>query len=551
MTLDDFLGALLRFARCAVPAAAAGLAGLGLGYAQAPARGPFSVDVQGAQAADVAAAPASHRLRRHLGRVVPAPSSQFAYVVPIDDGTELGIANLDAVDAQVEVYSSAQPAPFGDVWRHVYVSPGLELATAVPVRITVPSGGFAWVTPQPGQFAAVGVNGAKPSLVHVIAEHALTVNGHVLTETIPATSLDEMILAGGDGFLPGPRKPTYYDFAPGVRQGFVIVAGPQPASVDIGFRAIGGGESYVLLHYDLGAWGSVRTSDIWSTYARGTPTTGTFDVLPRSGAVFAYNLLTDSVGGKQATFLAGQNRGETDFAFVAQRLPGVLLTEPHMIATPADGVPGEIFYPVYQPRDSTAPPILPNPTKWGWTQPLGHAWWDDVIAGSFGFYPGATPSETYGFITSHGVEFSQGDMYGDGTRAALLVWDHLVKLMPYGDVGQWMAAMRPGDACGGAAATPCSVIGITPATRLLLANAGTGALAVSLEFYDASGARIATAQRSLAKYQNTALDGLVPSGAVRLVSRNAVGDKGSYYIVSQTPTGDCDDYQAAKHVPGG
>jgi len=494
---------------------------------------------------------AQHRVRRHLGRVAPAP--QLAYVVPIADGTELGIANLDTTDAQIAVYSSAPPVLLNnDEWAQVLLSPGLVLDNAVPVRLTVPAGGFARVTPQAGLFAALKVSGARPGLVHVIAEHTQTVNGHVLTETIPASSLDDMIPAGGDGFLPGPIDITYLNIAPGVLQGFAIVAGPEPAAVDVALRYRGGGNPMVYFHYDLDAWGSVRAADFWratESYDPNHVANYTLDVLPTRGAVLAYDLLTDTVSGKQATLLAGQKNGETDFAFVAQRLPGVLITEPHMIATPADGTSGEIFWPLFQPRDSANPPIAPNPTQWIWTQPFGHASWDDVIAGSFGFFPGATPNETYGFITGHGAEYG-GGWYEDGPRAALLVWNHLRKLTPYGDVGQWMAALRPGDACGGAAATQCSVIGITPNTRLLLANAGTGGLAVSFEFYDAFRARLTTAQKSLAKNQNTALDGLVPSGAVRLVSKNATGDKGSYYLISQTPTGDCDDYQAAKRIPG-
>jgi hypothetical protein len=501
--------------------------------------------------AEQAGAVSQHRVRRHLGRAAPTP--QLAYIVPISDQTELGIANLDTADAQVAVYSSAQPKLLNDdTWAQVYVSPGLVLDNAVPVRITVPAGGFAWVTPQPGQFAALKVGGARPALVHVIAEHTQTVNGHVLTETIPTTSLDDMIPAGGDGFLPSPRNPTYINITPGVLQGFEIVAGSQPAAVDVGVRDPGGGNPQVLLHYDIDAWGSVRASDVWRAYKRGGPNGNvyTIDVLPRSGSVLAFNLLTDTVGGKQATFLAGQNRGETDFAFVAQRLPGVLLTEPHMIATPADGTSKEILWPLFQPRDSTSPPLAPNPTQWGWIGPFGHAFWDDVIAGSFGFFPGATPNETYGFITGHGVVYYEGNWYGDGPRAALLVWNHLRKLAPYGDVGQWMAVLRPGDECGGEAATPCSIIGVTPNTRFLVANAGPGALALGLDFYDAAGALRITEKENLAQDQNTALDGLVPSGAVRLVSRNASGNKGSYYLIAQTPTGDCDDYQAAKQVPG-
>jgi hypothetical protein len=189
MTLDDLLGGVARVVGRAALAATISLASLG--YAQTPVRGPFSVDAQGAQATDVAAAPAPRPPRKHL-RPVTGVTMRADYVVPLGDGMTLGVANLNPAAATVTVYAGTE-----------------AVDKTTPQSVLLNPGEFRWVTPGSGAVAYVGVTGADARLVHVLGQRLRMVNGHDLTETVPATSLDDLIPAGG--WMPGPENPTYFN----------------------------------------------------------------------------------------------------------------------------------------------------------------------------------------------------------------------------------------------------------------------------------------------------------------------------------------------------
>ena len=529
MTNDHSLGLLLRLARGSMFVAAVGLAGLG--YAQAPARGSFSVDAQSAQAA---AAPALHMPRRHLGRAVPVLTPQLAYVVPIDDGTELGIANLDKVTASIEVYGGTT-----------------AVDKTIPATSVLSPGAFEWVRPGPGAFAIIGVGGANPDLVQIIAQHMHTVDGNLNTETVAATAVRDMLHAGDVGWLPDAKTPARYDFSTGTRESVLFMAGPSGAAFDMRFESMDGQDGPVVA-FTAGPWSSVAIPQIWSAF-RATPPPGSGDTYMKfyvqSGVVAVASFLTETSNGKQSTLFATNDVSETEFAFPAIRQLPSNITEAHVInpVKRADTVPTN-FHPFYQPRDTTgAPADMDIRAVWHLIRTLNHNDISDVITGLI--YP-QTYNDTRGMAEGYGALWVQQDVmtWDEGDHAPLLVWLNQRIIKPEGDFGQWTPALHPSDACGGAENVPCSLVGIQPASRLLLSNRDAVSLSVVLEFYDASGARIGDVPETFRSRENKVLDGIVPPGAVRVVSRSS---KGSYYFLGETPTaGYCVDRQGGKRMPG-
>jgi len=493
-----------------------------------------------------------HRVRRHLGRAAPAP--QLAYIVPISDQTELGIANLDTVAASIAVYSGGTPTILdGNTWLNILTTPELNLEEAVPVNLTLPAGGFARMIPQTSLYAAISVGGANPDLVQVIAQHTHTVNGHILTETVPATRLGEMIPAGGTGYLPGPADPAHFGDPVGVLQGVIIISGHDATAFDLMMESLNGGLQLSPIHIDLDPRSSRYIPDIWKALnGQPSPDSGLYylKVQPTSGAVAVYDLLTDTASGKHTTLLAAQDNGEIDFLFPVQRrfeASSQRITEAHAIY-PAAGR-SSVFLPLLQQRDSNGQPMPSIKLRKQVVGALWHGAWSDVVSELF------LPQTSYGvdgFIAGHGAIWDSSinlSDFVDGPHVPLFVWGNQRIIKPYGDVGQWMPALYASDACGGSSESPCSTISITPLTRILLSNASADSLPINIEFYDSS-AKISTEQRTLRQNENVMISGIIPPGAVRLVTRAPAGNTGAYYLVTQTPTaGDCEDYQAGKPLP--
>jgi hypothetical protein len=487
-------------------------------------------------------APAQYRVRRHLARAAPAP--QLAYVVPIDDGTELGIANLDTADAQIAVYSSA------------------PTISAVPVRLTVPAGGFAWVTPQTGLFAALSVAGATPDLVQIIAQRTHTVNGHVLTETVPAVSIDELIPAGRTGWIPGPENPAWFGNAVGVTQGVLMLTSKDPAELDI-LIATSGGYQVDKSHYVVNPWSSILVPDIYRACRGGfgcSPAIGDGNwyvkIVPTVGTVMAFGLLTDTTSGQQSTLAAVQNTDELTFAvFLQRRVDGVTnnilqgqFTDVHVINPNSPNAVDLLM--LFRLRDDSDH-LFSSIGSHAFTvvsSGFHYAWPDSVLALFFAQGYGSGYGD-YGAASGYGVDWTRNA--GDGTTVLpLLVWANHRMVLSYGDIGHWAPALRPSDACGGAQQVPCSLIGLTHASRLeLINNSATNPAIMNIDYYDALGKRLETTQKVLGPGMDTEIAD-APDGTVRAVLRNPVGNTGSFYALAFTPNGgDGEDYQQAKPLP--
>jgi hypothetical protein len=447
-------------------------------------------------------------------------------------GVQIAVANNDPNPVTVLIYTGTTNVNNTTQWS-MTLQPG-ETQTYLP-----PAGIVSFLS----------LSGATDNAnVQALAQHTHTVNGKVVSETVPAIPTTTKS-TGEWTYAPAPLVPGRIGEQDTMAQGYWIITLDANAGSQVGLlNRVGNPDPSRITTHNLDAWSAIYVPDFLAELNIQGISKGQLLFQPTSpGIIAATKLLNNTSGDHHTVHALAKRLAENKFSFplIRHLTTGVQFpqyTDIDVINPDPDPLT-QFFGTAYQPRGATG-----TPTDGGGAQldALTHYLYQDAIQTFFGY--NSNPADMIGAATG-------------SNAATMLAWNTIRTAMPHGDVGAMFAAINNRDSCGTTSEYQCNLIGLRQGdgytTKIEINNLSSATNVIKAEVITEAGVIAGTTQYTLRDRENIEITdlldqyGTLTNARVRLTTIRSGGsgtnmDAFTAAAITTSLDGDEDYQQAVK-----